>query len=271
MAVSNMKYRKASSSLYRMMSNVLPIILGLVGISFGGTILAGLVGVALGVCVMALMQATEARVASDLEWSDIELAVHNYGRCYRPGICKIKFNCIGENKFFFEKRKIVHFTEDKRFIVWYRTKEWAGLLDEKDEVFFTELCGKTPVSNAELEKSKTFLIPQQENQDEVLKVCLVLISHLIDKSGGTVADVEAIEDIGSIWVDISDQAKAPVPFVKFNFKGKKNGRPVLTLTDRKGYWILRKDGELEPFADFDAWYNTPSKKESDVIGREHSC
>jgi len=256
MAVSNMKYKKASSSLYQMISNMWPVILGLVGISIGGIIPGGIVGAVIGFCVTAVMQATEARVASGLEWSDIELAVRNYVGCYRPGIGKIEFRVMGK-KFFFSKPTILHISEGDHFAVWYKTERWRGILDETDDEYFSCICGKEPIRTAKWDQNKTFLVLQQEDTNEVVEKCLKLIKHLIEKSGGTVADVKAIEDIGSIWVSANDQSISPVPFVKFNFKGKKDGRPVLTLTDRKGYWILQEDGELEPFTDFDGWYNTP--------------
>jgi hypothetical protein len=113
------------------------------------------------------------------------------------------------------------------------------------------------VRDAKWDKGKTFLIPQQEDTQEVLAACLSLIKYLISKAGGTMADVTATDNLGgrpSVWVDARDQQSSPVLMVEYNFKGKINGRPVLSVIDRKEKMILREDGTLEPFIDFAAWW-----------------
>jgi len=251
---SNMKYKRTSSHLWHIISNVWPIILGLVGANLGGIVPGGLIGAALGLGITAFMQVMESYAASDIEWSDMELAVHNYIERYSPGIGKIEFRIMGR-KFFLSKPIVLHISEGDHFVVWYKTEQWSDILDDSDDEYFLRICGEEPVRTAQWDKNKTFLIPQQDDQDKVIMACLALIRYLIDKSGGQIAGVKAVEGIASIWVDTCDLSVSPVPIVRFNFKGKKDGRPVIYLPDRKGYWILHEDGELEQFADFDRWWN----------------
>ncbi len=216
----------------------------------------GLIGGGIGFAAICTIEIWWPFEASELEWSDIGLAVNNYSVCYVPGIGGIKFICK-DRTFVFEKREVFRYTKDKAFVVWYKSKQWADLLSETDEPVFTDLCGRAPVRDVGLEESKTFLIPQQEDTGEVLGVCLKLIKHLISKTGATVSNVFVRDRVAdySIWVDPRYQEAAPVPIGSFNFKGKKDGQPVIALTNRKGYWILHEDGTLEAFADFDEWWN----------------
>ncbi len=222
-----------------------------------GNIIGGVIGGGVGFGLLFAIGSWWPYVASELEWNDIDLAVHNYAVRFVPGVGGIKFICK-ERAFVFEKRKVFRYTEDKQFVVWYKTKQWADILDDKDDDLFTELCGKSPVRDVGLEESKTFLIPQQGETEEVLEICLKLIKLFLVKSGGMIEDVTAREDfvICAVWVDPKYQEVSPVPIVTCNFKGKKDGRPVIALTDRKGYWILHEDGELEQFADFDKWWSS---------------
>jgi hypothetical protein len=230
-------------------------LLSLVGLVIHG-LPGGFVGGAIGFAAMCAMEILWFRSASDMEWSDIEWAVRNYDRYYRPGIGKIVFK-VAERKIFFEKREVFRVTKGECYVVWYKTKQWMDLLNEKDEKFFTELCGKEPVHKMGLDERGTALIPQQKNSEETLEVCLALIKHLTAKTGKCITDMKACVRMSgpSVWVEPRYQEVSPVPIVAFNFKGKKDGRPVITLTDRKGYWILQEDGELDPFPDFDAWWN----------------
>jgi hypothetical protein len=217
----------------------------------------GIFGAALGFAVAAVMQMAEKRAASELEWSDIEIAVQNYASYYFGGFDRIEFTIHGR-KIVFAKRKVFRVTVGERYVVSYRTGIWKGILNETDEAYFADLCSMNPVRNVELEKSKTFLIPQQEDTQEVLAACLTLIKYLISKAGGTMDDVTATDNLGgrpSVWVDARDQQISPVLMVEYNFKGKINGRPVLSVIDRKEKMILREDGTLEPFIDFAAWWD----------------
>jgi hypothetical protein len=260
MAVSNMKYKRVAQTIYDAHDSWWVLAFFVAVFAFTGFALKGFVGWGIGgVIGFGVLYAIGSwwpNDAIEIEWSDIVLAVNNYASLYRPGVGGIKFMCKGR-KFFFENRKVFCYTEDKQFIVWYKTNHWADVLDEDDDAFFAEICGKAPVRDVGLEKSKTFLIPQQEGRDEVLEACLILMKHFIAKSGGSVENVTARDDFwhSSLWVNSQYQAVSPVPIVGCNFKGKKDGRPVIALTERKGYWILHEDGKLEAFTDFDAWWN----------------
>ncbi len=217
--------------------------------------LGAIVAVGAGYAFLLAIESWWPYEASKLEWNDIELAVHNYAMRFVPGSGGIKFIC-NDKIFFFEKREVFRYTKDKEFVVWYKTRKWSDVLDEQDDALFTELCGKAPVRDVDLDMNKTFLIPQQEETEVVVEVCLKLIKHFIAKSGVTLEAINAREKLffGAIWVEQKYQEVSPVPIVPVNFKGKKDGRPVIALTDRKGYWILHEDGELEQFTDFDRWW-----------------
>ncbi len=264
MEVSNMKYRRVSQKVFEAHDSWWVLAFCVASFAIMGFVLngvfGGFIGGGIGFGVMFAIGAWWPFEAIELEWRDIELAINNYAVRFVPGVGGIKFICK-ERAFFFEKRKVFRYTEDKQFVVWYKTKQWADVLDDKDDAYFSDICGINPIRDVDLDMNKTFLIPQQGETEEVLEICLKLIKHFLVKSGGAVEDVTAREGfvICAVWVDPQYQEVSPVPIVPVNFKGKKDGRPVIALTDRKGYWILHEDGELEPFEDFDAWWNQPSK------------
>jgi hypothetical protein len=139
----NMKYKHVSQNMFDNLDSwwvLAPF--ALTGLICCG-IIGGLVGAGIGYAAICAIEIFWPFEASELEWSDIELAIRNYCRYYRPGMGHIKFKCNGK-QFFFKKRKIVYFTEDKRFVLWYKTAEWANAFNEKDEAFFMEICGLYP-------------------------------------------------------------------------------------------------------------------------------
>lgn len=256
MAESNMKYRPIAEMFSDMLDTwwflaLSVVIFALIGL-ISGNILGAVIGVGIGIGLLFAVGTWWSREASELEWSDVEQAVKNYPGYYRRGAGGVKFRCR-DRMFVFEKRKVFRYTEDQVFVVWYKTKQWGDILDETDDALFTELCGRTPIRDVGLEESKTILIPQHEGTEQVLETCEKLIKHFIAKAGATVKDVTARSDL-VVWVDPKYQRVSPVPILSCNFKGKKDGRPVIYLPDRKGYWILHEDGEVEQFVGFDAWW-----------------
>ena len=95
MMLSNMKYKPTSTHWYRRLYSVWPeVVLGLMGMYICG-VTGGIFGAALGFAVAAVMQMAEKRAASELEWSDIEIAVQNYASYYFGGFDRIEFTIHG--------------------------------------------------------------------------------------------------------------------------------------------------------------------------------
>ncbi len=249
-----MKYRRVWQKSYALHDSWwVEILFGLFGFFIYG-IIGAVVGAGVSFVAMFVMGSEWPTEASELEWSDIELAIDNYAKCFVPGVGGIKFICK-DRVFVFEKRNVFQYTEGKQFVVWYKTGKWEDILGEKDDAFFSELCGKAPVRDVDWDTNKTFLIPQQAGDDAVIEVCQKLVRHFIGRSEAMINEIASRERVyfASIWIDPQYQEVSPVPIVLANFKGKKDGRPVLYLPDRKGYWILHEDGELEQFVDFESW------------------
>ena len=261
MMLSNMKYKIRSEKLYRIYDSWWVVFI----CALAGLFLYGMPGSLIGGCIgfieLCVIEIYWGRVAFELQWSDIEIAVQNYASYYFGGFDRIEFTVHGR-KIVFAKQAVLRVTKNDSFTVWYKSDHWSNILDDNDESMFTNLCQRSPVRDAKWDKGKTFLIPQQEDTQEVLAACLSLIKYLISKAGGTMADVTATDNLGgrpSVWVDARDQQISPVLMVEYNFKGKINGRPVLSVIDRKEKMILREDGTLEPFIDFAAWWDAKNE------------
>lgn len=220
--ISNMKHCYKDKS-HTIVSYLALIILTIIGLGYWG--LQGLlVAIGTGCIIMLSLTSLWPIWATELDWEDIEIALTNlYGSDLKTGP-EIIFRLRNKTLTVFNNAII-----DKDFPmgISYYENDWQDIFDWEDiRQIIAKSAGGKAFSKGVFKSRKCVVI-----KEEPIQVILDILKFFVSKALEDIKSLSAREKhvSRSIWVSIKDQQKAPIPIVRYNFKGKVDGMTIFVM------------------------------------------